>query len=383
MLNFNVSHNEFLANYFEQQPLLCAASLSEPIMQWHDLDLLLHSIEPDEQLIQMFLNGQVPPASFLDETIAFGRCRKIINKHHFYNLLQNGATLVLNRVENFSIAAKRLCMEVGKFAQQPTTGNAYVSFCGTGSFGKHWDTHDVFAIQLVGKKLWQLYPPTLPLPLSQQTSRKSPRECPATPTFECILAAGDVLYIPRGWWHQVTPLDVASLHLSVGTYPPTVLDYVLWVCNRQLPQLLEARRSCVDMDSLKPDLATIMGVAVKEVLDNKNMKEFIYHLHTRERLSSEFQTALLMGTLDSNLNEHVQLSLTSVYKIESDNFEIPANGGRLKLTPISYAVVNLLNRTGSLNWPELCAELLQYPQTAVRNAVLDLARYDILNIQKF
>ena len=41
-------------------------------------------------------------------------------------------------------------------------------------------------------------------------------EKPDTPLWEGMLEDGDLLYIPRGWWHVATPLDEPTLHLTVG-----------------------------------------------------------------------------------------------------------------------------------------------------------------------
>ena len=123
-----------------------------------------------------------------------------------------------------SISARRLNEAVQRFAGFPTRSNAYVSFGGTGSFGAHWDTHDVVVLQLVGRKRWRVGPPTFPLPLPAHTSRRSGEAAPSFSALDVLLEAGDLLYLPRGWWHEVTPLAEPSLHLSVGIYVPSVFD---------------------------------------------------------------------------------------------------------------------------------------------------------------
>ena len=43
-----------------------------------------------------------------------------------------------------------------------------------------------------------------------------PLDKPDAPLWEGMLEDGDLLYIPRGWWHVATPLDEPTLHLTVG-----------------------------------------------------------------------------------------------------------------------------------------------------------------------
>ncbi len=381
MLEFGLSTQEFRSRYLEQQPYVRKAVLTQPSMQWADFDALLHGLEPDESLVQLFNNGQVPPHVYLEDSFELGRHRRRINKSSFYGLLRQGATLVLNRIENHSVMAKRLCSEIGRFVGHQTTSNAYVSFSGNGTFGKHWDTHDVFAIQLIGKKRWQVFAPTLPLPLSHQTSERSQHTCPSVAALDCVLETGDLLYIPRGWWHQVTPFQQGSLHLSVGVYLPTVNDYLMWVCSRHLPALLDARRGVVDAASLA-GLPEVLRTLSQAALAPQNLEDFRQDLATHERLSSEFDMALFLDNAATELRNDVRLMLTSCHRPDRERAELAVNGGRLKLEPVSRAIVSLFGDVMTLTLAELFARLPHYPQPVIRAAVLDLARYEVLTIHR-
>lgn len=378
MLKFPIPHEMFMDRHFEQAPLLCPGALHEISSSWQELDRALQDLEPDPSVVQIFLDGQVDPARYVSEYFEVGQNRRRLNKHRFYELMQQGATLVLNRAEDIFSNSRQLCALVGQFTRQPTTSNAYISFSGKGTFGKHWDTHDVFAIQLIGKKLWQLYPPTLPLPLSHQTSRRMQQECPAVPAFEYVLNAGDLLYIPRGWWHQVTPLDTASLHLSVGTYPPSISDYILWVCSRQLPQLLDARRSCRDTATLPTALDQVMQALNQAVFNGRNLRDFLQNGRVQERLLGEFNTELFLADPNLSLDGNTRLRLTSVYEFTPDTREIPVNGGRLKLSPASHAIIQVLSRQAITSWLLLVERLPQIPPPLLREAVLDLLRHEVV-----
>jgi ribosomal protein L16 Arg81 hydroxylase len=183
----------------------------------------------------------------------------------FRALVASGATLVLNSLEAHSAAARRLSEEVFRLSGFPTRSNAYVSFGGSGSFGAHWDTHDVVVLQLVGRKRWRVGPPTFPLPLPGQTSRGSGQAAPSLSALDVLLEAGDALYLPRGWWHEVTPLPEPSLHLSVGIYVPSVFDALNWLCQRVLPLELAARRGAIDEAATSSDLAALVD-ALKTAL---------------------------------------------------------------------------------------------------------------------
>ena len=91
-------------------------------------------------------------------------------------------------------------------------------------FAVHHDTHDVFVLQVAGRKRWRVYEPVLELPLAGQ--RWSPqlgdpgrgdsmtsRSRPATPSI--CRAAGRT---------RPTTSQDESLHLTIGLHPPTRLD---------------------------------------------------------------------------------------------------------------------------------------------------------------
>jgi ribosomal protein L16 Arg81 hydroxylase len=50
--------------------------------------------------------------------------------------------------------------------------------------------------------------------------------------WDGMLQDGDMLYIPRGWWHVARPLDEPTLHLTVGVNNLTGSDLLSWFADR-------------------------------------------------------------------------------------------------------------------------------------------------------
>jgi len=109
----------------------------------------------------------------------------------------------------------------------------------------HWDAQEVFVLQLAGRKRWQVFAPTRIDPLTDDSETAQPPTAP--PIWEGILNDGDLLYIPRGFWHVATPLDEPSLHVSVSAQPSTGVDFLTWWM-RTLRRHPEARASLTQMD---------------------------------------------------------------------------------------------------------------------------------------
>ena len=292
MVDFGMTPQEFHDTLLEKTFHLRKSAYPAPGLTWPDVDALLHQIEPVEPFFRLFVDGLVPAETYTREVTESGLRRRRLIPDRFTRLMAGGATLVINRMEMFSIEARRLCAEVERFAGYQTTANGYITFGGQGTFGKHWDVHDVFAFQLIGGKQWKVYPPTFPYPLSHHTNTQLRQQCPPTPALDCRLQTGDLLYIPRGWWHQVTPLDQPSFHLSVGLFVPTVFDYAMWALSRALPQHLSARKGLLDHECLS-DLPAAMQSATAAAMDPVYVAEFLKMISEQRRNTTEMDAALL------------------------------------------------------------------------------------------
>ena len=142
-------------------------------------------------------------------------------------LLGLGASLIANHLH-------RVCPEVGAVAHMlerafaaRVFANVYCSFKGVQAFQTHFDLHDVFAVQVEGEKLWHVYEaradaPVSPLPPGDEVEKwlTSSR---GRLLFEVNMKPGDVLYLPRGQYHDAVTGAQASLHVTFGVAPATGL----------------------------------------------------------------------------------------------------------------------------------------------------------------
>jgi len=95
--------------------------------------------------------------------------------------------------------------------------NAYLTPPASRGLGVHHDTHDVFVLQVHGRKLWQVWDAAVPFPLPHQRKLPPGAEVPVgVPLVDAELGPGDCLYVPRGFRHAARTAETASLHLTVG-----------------------------------------------------------------------------------------------------------------------------------------------------------------------
>ncbi|RZS30510.1 cupin superfamily protein [Herbihabitans rhizosphaerae] len=141
--------------------------------------------------------------------------------------LRDGATLVIDRVDQAHQPLAQLASTLESEMRARVFVNLYASWGAAEGFGTHWDDHDVFVLQLDGHKRWKIFEPTRMWPLRDETAETPKPQSP--PIAEFDLMAGDVLYLPHGWWHAASPCGQPSLHLSVGVAHQNGIDFVKWL----------------------------------------------------------------------------------------------------------------------------------------------------------
>jgi hypothetical protein len=169
---------------------------------------------------------------------------KVLDESANANIIQRcqeGATLILNGVHKLIPELATFASEIKYDFGYGVQVNAYCSWPHRQGFSSHYDTHEVFILQIDGEKQWYVFRDTIKYPLPEQKSSSfSPPEGEAYLT--CTLKPGDVLYIPRGHWHYAVAVDKPSLHLTLGVHCKTGVDFLEWLVN-ELRQQEEWRKS--------------------------------------------------------------------------------------------------------------------------------------------
>jgi ribosomal protein L16 Arg81 hydroxylase len=138
------------------------------------------------------------------------------------NLFADGATIVLQGLHRTWEPLGRFSRDLAGDLGHPVQINAYVTPPQNKGFGDHYDVHDVFVLQVAGRKQWRVRTPVLEAPLRSQpwTDRRDAvtEAAGSTPLYETTLGPGDCLYLPRGYLHSATALGEVSIHLTVGVH---------------------------------------------------------------------------------------------------------------------------------------------------------------------
>ena len=179
----------------------------------------------------------------------------------------DGATLVLEELQSHCPAVRDFTDLITAEIGWPTYTTAFRTPAGCSGAAVHYDTVSVFVRQLSGTKRWRIGRP--------------PRRWPAKPwdpamalefdeVLDVTLAAGDCLYLPRGYLHVAQASDAGSLHVTIGLVPVTWLSALLRLIEAAAPDELRAALPMsfhtMTGDDLHPELTSRID-AIRLLLD--------------------------------------------------------------------------------------------------------------------
>ena len=135
-------------------------------------------------------------------------------------LLRRGAAIVLNDIETLTPGIADVCNALEARFRGRAQANLYCSWEAHQAFDVHFDTHEVFAAHIEGEKVWRVYEGRVDHPIAHPAYKQLPREYHekhrGKVLMEVTLRPGDLLYIPRGQYHDALASAPGSIHIAFG-----------------------------------------------------------------------------------------------------------------------------------------------------------------------
>lgn len=201
-----------------------------------------------------------------------------------YRAYDAGSSIVLNSIERTWSPLAPLAQLLAEVFGAHININVYLTPPSSRVFPVHIDPHDVFILQLSGRKEWYLYElrdlPVKRLAYEAHLERPADEPLEERPLLRQMwLEEGDFLYVPRGMPHKaVTSETTHSLHLTVGIEPLAWADFLKAAVEQaalESPALQQAlppgylqaaeRRSGME-SSFQQALEDLQGVSFEQIL---------------------------------------------------------------------------------------------------------------------
>jgi hypothetical protein len=221
-------------------------------------------------------NGQeVHPRSFTStRTTRRAQPIPMVDMDRLGKLIQDGMTAVLDSTDTFDPTLEVACRALQWWTGELVKVNTYLTTRDASGFDLHWDDHDVIVVQVAGAKSWEVRAATRVAPMFRDT------EPPGEPSTETVwsgtMTAGDIMHIPRGFWHRATraergeaTADDFSLHVTFGIEQRTGVDWIAWLADQARANELFRR----DLGA-QPDSSTL-AEAIAELADTHGPRTFV------------------------------------------------------------------------------------------------------------
>ena len=182
----------------------------------------LLSVRPHwtEANLKLILNSRpVLGEHYMDRTASGLTCADPAKVQLF---LRMGASLVGDHIEDIDPAVRQAANMLSDQFAGTAGANVYCSFKNIRAFNSHCDLHEVFAVQLEGEKVWQIYENRADAPVEALEGKDAQAiidQAKGRVMMTVRMQPGDLLYIPRGYFHDALADSDASLHLTFGVKP--------------------------------------------------------------------------------------------------------------------------------------------------------------------
>jgi 50S ribosomal protein L16 3-hydroxylase len=258
-----ISPNLFMKRYWHKKPLLVRGAIPAfglATQNGEDLDSPVSAAE----LIQ--LASQDGVESRLIKANPWSFDTGPFTKKSIPALSKSNWTLLLQGMEAHHPAAAKI-LSWFRFIPDARLDDLMVSIAGIGGgVGPHFDSYDVFLIQMSGRRRWQIsqqkdlsLSPNLPLKILQHFK----------PERDWVLEPGDMLYLPPHIAHDGVALDAGCQTWSVGFRSPSfkeLLQEGLWRLAESLEDIPELEQKFADpMQKATPNAEQLPEELIKQI----------------------------------------------------------------------------------------------------------------------
>ena len=275
-----VTPEQFFADYYGKQALHVTgdADRFSEVFSWRRLnDLLDMTGLWTATSLELAIDGRVlPPRDYCAPGVnREGAQAMIPDATRLREFLRRGASMTADYLDTLTPEVRTVALAIESALGASCACNAFISWEGKPGYGPHFDTLQVFALQIDGEKTWRLFegrvrnaaevPGFSPKGMSDEQNRRAMGKV----RQEVVLRPGDLLYVPQGQYHQALASAGHSLHLSFGARRYTGADY-LNILMRELPRHPLVREELPHFDDTAAHNAYVAQLAdlVREALAN-------------------------------------------------------------------------------------------------------------------
>ena len=234
---------QFFAEYHDKQPLHLQGGAAKfaSVLSWRQINRLLDQTHIwSSQSLKLVMDGNaVPPEQYCSRATSRDNAQTLQPEARMVSQwVARGASIVMNDVDSLTPGLAAVSDALEEAGLGKAQANVYISWQSHKAFPSHFDTHDVWAVQVEGEKTWNIWEGRadwpIPHPVFRSLGQAHHDQAKGKLRGKVTLKPGDLLYLPRGWYHDALAEAPASVHIAYGVHAPMGMDLLNMLVERVL-----------------------------------------------------------------------------------------------------------------------------------------------------
>ena len=255
------------------------------------------------------------------------------------NWILKGSSIILNEIEKLTNNLQDTVNDLQELTNGKCQGNLYFSMQSRQAFGPHCHDHDVFAFHFEGEKIWNIYENIEKNPINHPMFKYSAeeREKKAGKIIDQVtLQPGDLLYLPRGQYHDALASKNGAIHIAFGLtyFKPIDLLSLLWekfIVNEYMRQDIEKN---ITNENLKNNLKK-MSLEISSIINDEQ------NINLASQCIKNWPYNFKNYSLEEIMSKGKSYTVLNSIKIEKNGNDIFLSNGKDKvLIPNKYVEIS-------------------------------------------
>jgi ribosomal protein L16 Arg81 hydroxylase len=340
---------EFFRDYWEKKPLLIRRedrSYYGELLSIRALDRVLTANTLTRNSV--FIANASRQVNAEEYTYPDG----VVDNVRLYQQFADGGTIGFNQLHTMVPMLHDLCRSLERDIGCRFQTNIYMTPGRSQGFPTHYDSHDVFVMQISGVKSWKLFNTPIELPFRGQPFKRD--ETPkGEVTMEFDLRPGDMVYVPRGVMHDARTGDEETLHVTLGALATSWTELLLEAVAKvslndpMFRRSLPPGYSQTEFD--RTEARATFKELLKRVTENADFDAALDHfaddlVSTRTALlEGQLEQVLELGKITPNARVGARPNLVYRYREKDGQFIVSCYGAEMRLPahaaePTRYAL---------------------------------------------
>lgn len=238
-----VTPEQFFADHYDKAPLHVRGGAGKfaQVLSWRQVNRLLDMTHIwSGASLKLVMDSQaIPPEQFCTRTMGRDGAQLMQpDAKLVQGWIAKGASVVMNDVDSLTPGLASVSNALESAGLGKAQANVYISWQSHKAFRTHYDTHDVWAVQVEGEKDWNIWEGRAEWPIPHPVFKGQPQahhdQARGKLRGVVKMKPGDLLYLPRGWYHDALAEAPASVHIAYGVHAPLGMDLMNILVERVL-----------------------------------------------------------------------------------------------------------------------------------------------------